>query len=281
MLRVPRSIWFAMLLLTPSFTAADTVCSYGAAERSVRVEAPPGQSTPCAVRYRKTPEGRDDVLWRAQVDRAYCEDKARGLVALLRGAGWDCAPAVSAPPPLTLEPSPTPERAAAPVARIETPPAEDAPPTLRDRLVRDARLRFYRNSYGESALRDALRIFPIDLNGDGSTELFLQVALPELCSDSSCTWDLYQLAPDGSLATLGVRGVLEWRALSDRRNGYPDLAVRFAPDAEAEFGAFRFELGMYRPLEPSADSGVGPLGAARSVAAEERSLLPDGLDASP
>ena len=42
----------------------------------------------------------------------------------------------------------------------------------------------------------------------------------------------------------------------DRSHGYPDLAVRFVGGGEAEYGVFRFELGMYRVIEESASSDV-------------------------
>lgn len=169
-------------------------------------------------------------------------------------------PSIAAPPGANSPVAPPP----LPIARIEAPPPEFEPEplSLRDRIVLDPRMRFYRSSFGEATFREGLRIVPVDLNRDDRDELFLQVDLPEVCGDAPCTWDLFELRPDGSLAALGVRRVVAWRVLAERRDGYPDLAVRFAGagtgtgTGEAEYGVFRFELGMYRAIGESVSSDV-------------------------
>lgn len=281
------SLFFFLFVLLPAPVWASALCTLGEARRSVEVEpAPGGASVPCAVRYTKESGGHDQVLWRAQSDRLYCEKKAALLIGRLRDAGWACKgdePGVARPLPAREAPTTPPADPAPPRARVEVPavatspletPAVSAPPppiarieapppafepeplSLRERIVLDPRMRFYRSSFGDAALGEALHIVPVDLNADGRDELFLQVDLPELCGETACTWDLFELRPDGALATLGVRGVVDWRALPERSNGYPDLAVRFISGGEAEYGVLRFELGMYRVIEQSATSEV-------------------------
>lgn len=253
---------FLLVALLPAPAPADTTCTLGTARRLVSVEPATG-GVPCAVRYTKEPGGLDEVLWRAESDRRFCEEKAADLVGRLLNAAWTCDGEVPGAPPgarADAPPNRLPPIAAPPppIERIEEPPPEFQPEplTLRDRIVLDPRMRFYRSSFGEAALREALRILPVDLNQDGRDELFLQVDLPQVCGDAACTWDLFELRPDMSLAALGVRGVMDWRVLADRHGGYPDLAVRFAGGVEAEYGVLRFELGMYRLVEESVSPDV-------------------------
>ncbi len=298
----------ALLLLLATPASAKMVCTHGSARRTVAVESRAESApVPCSVRYTKEPEGIDTILWRAEVDRAFCEDKAADLAARLRVSGWRCleapapgvaterptpapasaraeprpppAPPVSAGPtqPMPVFPSTASDRADAshlanpgappktPVASIEAPPPALSPParTLREGVARDPRMRFYSQSVGEATLREALRLVPVDLNGDGRDELFVQVDLPALCGEAPCTWDLFEVGADGSLASLGVQQIVDWRVLGDRSQGFPDLAVRTLHSGDAEYGVYRFELGLYRRVDERVSSELFASGDER------------------
>ena len=51
---------------------------------------------PCSVVYKKLTEGvEDQVLWTAENDAGYCEDKAKAFVDKQIGWGWTCVETVS------------------------------------------------------------------------------------------------------------------------------------------------------------------------------------------
>jgi hypothetical protein len=55
------------------------------------VEQPTSAPVPCNVVYRKLTEGiEDQVLWNAQSDESYREEKARGFIEKLESLGWTC-----------------------------------------------------------------------------------------------------------------------------------------------------------------------------------------------
>jgi hypothetical protein len=112
---------------------------------------------------------------------------ARRRGGVVTTAGGDSVPCTvrSLKEPEGRDDRPSKALSVLPVAEIEEPPPllDTRPATLRQRLVADPRLRFYRSSFGEEVLRDALRIASVDLNDDGREELFLKVDLPELCRD--------------------------------------------------------------------------------------------------
>mgnify|MGYP001826766556 CR=1 FL=1 len=73
-------------------------CSSSDLVREVAIEYldPAGASVPCNVVYKKQTEGvEDQVLWSAENEEGYCEDKARELVANLESWGWVCLETVS------------------------------------------------------------------------------------------------------------------------------------------------------------------------------------------
>ena len=88
----------AMLLLNASVNVyADSWnCSHDDLVREVIIEYPQGGSLPCDVVYKKQTEGvEDQVLWSADNEEGYCEEKARELVANLESWGWVCLETVS------------------------------------------------------------------------------------------------------------------------------------------------------------------------------------------
>jgi hypothetical protein len=103
---------FAIMLLGVSVNAyADSWnCSHDDLVREVMIEYPQGGSLPCDVVYKKQTEGvEDQVLWSAESQEGYCEDKAHELVAKLESWGWVCLETVSEEPETEPEAEPEPE----------------------------------------------------------------------------------------------------------------------------------------------------------------------------
>jgi hypothetical protein len=82
-------------------------CTYGDMVRRVEILTEPGVTVPCEVHYYKDTEnpGEKQVLWSAQAQTGYCEEKTEAFVAQLEGWGWDCgrAAAPAAEPEATAE----------------------------------------------------------------------------------------------------------------------------------------------------------------------------------
>ena len=85
------------LLAVPISTYADSwSCSQGNDVREIHIERATSAPVPCNVVYKKQTEGvEDQVLWSANNDDSYCEEKAHGLVAKLESSGWVCAETIS------------------------------------------------------------------------------------------------------------------------------------------------------------------------------------------
>ena len=81
----------AMLTLPATATAGSWICEQGNLIREIKVERE-ATPAPCSVVYDKSSEGQGTkVLWTAQVDGAYCHEKADGLAVKLQGFGWTCS----------------------------------------------------------------------------------------------------------------------------------------------------------------------------------------------
>ena len=98
-------------LLPTLVIAADhgqTQCTYNSLVRRVVIMSEPGVSVPCEVHYFKDSEaaGEGRVLWRADSQEGYCEERAAELVAKLEGWGWQCSAVADAPeePAAPMEP---------------------------------------------------------------------------------------------------------------------------------------------------------------------------------
>lgn len=83
-------------LITPLNSWAESwSCRHGNDVREIHIERTTTEAVPCEVVYKKLTEGvADQVLWNAQNDDSYCDEKAEGLVAKLESAGWVCAETV-------------------------------------------------------------------------------------------------------------------------------------------------------------------------------------------
>ncbi len=79
------------------------MCMNGDTERRVEVHYfELDETVPCEVRYYKDSEepGIEQVLWRAENQAGYCEDKSATFVDQLSVWGWDCRLQSDTPPDL-------------------------------------------------------------------------------------------------------------------------------------------------------------------------------------
>ena len=82
----------AVSSLLPLSAQADSwSCRHDNDVREVHVMRTTAAPVPCEVVYKKLTEGvEDQVLWNAQNQTNYCEEKAAEFVAKLEGWGWTC-----------------------------------------------------------------------------------------------------------------------------------------------------------------------------------------------
>ena len=91
-----RYLVAALILAAPGLALAQDAgkykCTYGDMVRRVEILTEPGVPVPCEVHYYKDTEAPGDkqVLWSAQAQVGYCEEKTEAFVAKLEGWGWDC-----------------------------------------------------------------------------------------------------------------------------------------------------------------------------------------------
>ena len=87
-------------------------CAHGDLVRRVEIYAEPGVTVPCEVHYYKDTEapGESQVLWSAQSQAGYCEQKAAEFVAKLEDWGWACGASDAS----ASEPAAEPEEAVEP-----------------------------------------------------------------------------------------------------------------------------------------------------------------------
>ena len=88
----------AIMLFAAPFNAyaSSWSCSNDNDVREVHIERPTSSPVPCNVVYKKQTEGvEDQILWNANSDDSYCDEKAQGFVAKLESWGWVCAETIS------------------------------------------------------------------------------------------------------------------------------------------------------------------------------------------
>ena len=65
------------------------MCSHHDVVREIKVVYEiAGEEVPCAVHYHKA--GGEQILWMAQAEAGYCEQKAESFVSKQQGWGWSC-----------------------------------------------------------------------------------------------------------------------------------------------------------------------------------------------
>ena len=88
----------ATMLLPLSVNANAWKCEHNGIVREVQVEYLGDDKVPCNVIYDKPTEGIETkVLWFADKQEGYCEEKAQGFVNKLESWGWTCTPFEVAP----------------------------------------------------------------------------------------------------------------------------------------------------------------------------------------
>lgn len=65
-----------------------TVCTHGTQQRIIEIIYTGEGAVPCEVHYTKDMETQ--VLWQAQKQVGYCEEKAAAFIEKQRGWGWEC-----------------------------------------------------------------------------------------------------------------------------------------------------------------------------------------------
>ncbi len=88
----PTILLAAAFSLTPLAASAESwSCRHDNDVREVHVQRLGSGAVPCEVVYKKLTEGvEDQVLWNAQNQADYCEEKAAEFVGKLEGWGWTC-----------------------------------------------------------------------------------------------------------------------------------------------------------------------------------------------
>lgn len=91
--------YITLILFAATFTASaadnQTIhCQLGEAVRIIEVVYPQGGELPCEVQYSK--DGATSVLWQANNETGYCEQKAAEFAEKQRGWGWQCVTTTSA-----------------------------------------------------------------------------------------------------------------------------------------------------------------------------------------
>ncbi len=91
------TLFAALLFILPLSAHADSwSCSRDNDVREVHIELTTPSPVPCHVVYKKQTEGvEDEVLWSANNDDNYCDEKAQGLIAKLESFGWVCTETIS------------------------------------------------------------------------------------------------------------------------------------------------------------------------------------------
>ena len=87
----------AVLTLSPVVAIADSwSCRHTNNVREIHIERGTTGAVPCQVVYKKLTEGAEDqVLWSAENEEGYCEQKANEFVAKQEGWGWTCVETIA------------------------------------------------------------------------------------------------------------------------------------------------------------------------------------------
>lgn len=94
--RAVQVLAIAIITIPVSAYADSWSCSHDNNVREVHVVRTTSEAVPCDVVYKKQTEGvEDQVLWHADNDDSYCDEKARAFITKLESWGWVCAETVS------------------------------------------------------------------------------------------------------------------------------------------------------------------------------------------
>ena len=87
-----RTAAIALLAIPFSSHAESWSCTKDTSVREIHIQTEsPSSPVPCSVVYKKITEGAaDQILWSAENDAAYCEEKAKAFVEKQTFWGWTC-----------------------------------------------------------------------------------------------------------------------------------------------------------------------------------------------
>ena len=85
------------LIAIPFSSFADSwSCRHGNDVREIHIQRESSAPVPCSIVYKKLTEGAEDqVLWTADNDANFCDQKAREFVAKQEGWGWTCVETIA------------------------------------------------------------------------------------------------------------------------------------------------------------------------------------------
>lgn len=69
-----------------------TVCTFGTQQRIIEIVYTGEGEVPCEVHYTK--DTGSQILWQAQGEAGYCEEKAAAFIEKQRSWGWNCDTAI-------------------------------------------------------------------------------------------------------------------------------------------------------------------------------------------
>ena len=71
------------------------ICTRGDELRAIEIFYLTRDWVPCEVNY--TRNGTNKILWKAQFNQGFCEEKASNFVNRLRNSGWNCKSIIGEP----------------------------------------------------------------------------------------------------------------------------------------------------------------------------------------
>ena len=89
--RFLQTLSIAVLILPLNAFADSWSCRHSNDVREIHIQRESSALVPCSVVYKKLTEGvEDQVLWTADNDPNYCDEKAREFVDKQTSWGWTC-----------------------------------------------------------------------------------------------------------------------------------------------------------------------------------------------
>lgn len=114
-----HAITLTLLSIPFSIQADSWSCRHDNNVREIHIQRESSAPVPCSVVYKKLTEGvEDQVLWTAENDANFCDQKAREFVAKQESWGWTCVE--------TIQSKSTEDAAPAEAAAADEAPAEEA-----------------------------------------------------------------------------------------------------------------------------------------------------------
>jgi hypothetical protein len=126
-----HAITLTLLSIPFSIQAESWSCRHGNDVREIHIQRASSAPVPCSVVYKKLTEGvEDQVLWSADNDESFCDQKAREFVARQESWGWTCVETIqekSTDDAVPADTAPADEAVPAETAPADESPEETAP----------------------------------------------------------------------------------------------------------------------------------------------------------